>query len=87
MHEAGFTKIAPADGAFYIYSDVSDLTNDSEHFCHKILEDTGVAITPGIDFDQGRGNAFVRLSFSGSTQIIREASDRLKDWMSKQGKR
>tara|TARA_B100000700_G_C14959470_1_gene815714 strand:- start:253 stop:1416 length:1164 start_codon:yes stop_codon:yes gene_type:complete len=87
LHEAGFSKIAPADGAFYIYSDVSDLTNDSEHFCHKILEDTGVAITPGVDFDQGRGNAFVRLSFSGSTQIIREASDRLKDWMSKQGKR
>jgi len=84
LPKAGFTQLAPVDGAFYIYSDISNLTNNSEKFCQKILNDTGVAITPGTDFDQGRGNAFVRFSFSGPTHAIKEAADRLKDWMARE---
>src|SRR5581483_8780620 len=61
----GIERLAPTDGAFYVYADVSEFTDDSLEFCSKLLEDTGVAIAPGIDFDTARGNSFVRLSFAG----------------------
>ena len=77
---AGFESLAPADGAFYIYADVSRLTNDSEAFCRRMLDQTGIATTPGIDFDAGRGNAYIRFSFSGATENIADAVRRLKDW-------
>jgi aspartate/methionine/tyrosine aminotransferase len=77
---AGFDRLAPADGAFYIYADVSRLTNDSAVLCRRMLDETGVATTPGIDFDSERGNAYVRFSFSGATDMIAEAVDRLTDW-------
>lgn len=80
---AGFESLAPADGAFYIYADVSRLTNDSEAFCRRMLDQTGVATTPGIDFDAGRGNAYIRFSFSGATEIVTDAVRRLKDWTPK----
>ena len=78
LPKAGFDRLAPVDGAFYIYADVSHLTNDSEEFCRRILADTGVAITPGTDFDHARGRAFMRISFSGATEDIVEAARRLK---------
>ncbi|CAK0747056.1 Valine--pyruvate aminotransferase [uncultured Gammaproteobacteria bacterium] len=81
LHElpaAGFDRLAPADGAFYLYADVSALTNDSESLCQRILAETGVAITPGIDFDPTYGRRFVRFSFAGSTETIAEATRRLK---------
>ncbi|MEE9301829.1 MAG: aminotransferase class I/II-fold pyridoxal phosphate-dependent enzyme, partial [Alphaproteobacteria bacterium] len=80
LPKAGLDRFAPADGAFYLYVDVSDLTNDSEAFCERMLAETGVAATPGIDFDQARGRAFVRLSFAGATEDMREAVRRLQDW-------
>ena len=70
-------KIAPSDGAFYLYADVSSLTRDSEAFCAKILAETGVAITPGVDFDNQFGRNFVRFSYAGATTDIIEASKRL----------
>lgn len=79
LPKAGFDKLAPADGAFYIYANVAHLTNDSEDFCREILSDTGVAITPGTDFDPDRGHSTLRVSFAGSTEDIAEAITRLKD--------
>ncbi len=80
LPKAGFDRLAPADGAFYIYADVSAMTNDSEDFCRRLLRELGVAATPGVDFDPGRGNAFVRFSFAGSTEDMAEAARRLQDW-------
>ncbi len=83
LHElpkAGFDRVAPADGAFYIYADVSHLTNDSSQFCRRILEETGVAVTPGADFDTARGHAALRISFAGSTADMAEAARRLQAW-------
>ncbi|MFQ5958860.1 MAG: pyridoxal phosphate-dependent aminotransferase [Alphaproteobacteria bacterium] len=80
LPKAGFVSLAPADGAFYIYADVSPLTNDSQDFCRRMLHDIGVAATPGVDFDPVRGHAFVRFSFAGSTEDMAEAARRLKGW-------
>ena len=77
---AGFDKLAPADGAFYLYADVSDLTNDSKQFCKQMLQETGVATTPGVDFDPQRGHQYLRFSFAGSEQTIIEAAERLVNW-------
>ncbi|MFI9811098.1 pyridoxal phosphate-dependent aminotransferase [Saccharothrix variisporea] len=81
LHDLGITKIAPADGAFYAYADVSHLTDDSMAFCRKLLADTGVAIVPGIDFDPVHGHEFVRFSFAGSAADMTEALRRLKSWL------
>ena len=78
---AGFDRLAPADGAFYIYADVGRLTNDSDDFCRQILSETGVAITPGLDFDPDRGGRFVRFSFAGAEPEMAEAAERLHSWM------
>lgn len=80
LPKAGLSKLAPADGAFYLYADVSDLTDDSEAFCRRILQETGVAITPGVDFDTARGHRFVRLSFAGAEADMAEAARRLIAW-------
>jgi aspartate/methionine/tyrosine aminotransferase len=80
LPRAGFDNLAPADGAFYIYADVSRLTNDSQEFCRRMLAETGVAATPGIDFDPERGHRFLRFSFAGSTADIVAAADRLMAW-------
>lgn len=77
----GIDKLAPADGAFYVYADVRHLTDDSMDFCKRLLADTGVAIVPGIDFDPVDGHHFVRMSFAGSTQDVEEALRRLKAWL------
>ena len=83
LPQAGFEDLAPADGAFYIYADVTRLTNDSNQFCRKMLSEIGVATTPGIDFDPERGHNFVRFSFAGATPEIAQATERLIAWRSK----
>ena len=80
LPKAGFDKLSHAEGAFYLYADVSHLTNDSEEFCRKCLAETGVAITPGVDFDPERGNHYVRFSFAGPFDDMAEAGRRLIDW-------
>ena len=80
LPKAGFTDILPADGAFYLYADVRQLTNDSAAFAKRILEETGVATTPGIDFDTGRGNHFLRFCYAGTTERMHEAARRLQSW-------
>ena len=79
LPKAGFGKLAPSDGAFYLYADVSSLTSDSEIFCARILAETGVAVTPGIDFDIQYGKNFVRFSYAGETAVIVEALSRLRE--------
>jgi aspartate/methionine/tyrosine aminotransferase len=76
----GLTRIAPPDGAFYIYADVRHLTDDSLALCKDILRDTGVATAPGVDFDPVEGHHFVRFSFAVSTPLIEEAISRLGPW-------
>ena len=73
--------LAPADGAFYIYADISKLTNDSKTFCNNLLRQTGVATTSGIDFDPSRGHRAVRFSFCAQTEEILEAVKRMKHWL------
>lgn len=80
LPKAGFTRMAESDGAFYLYADVTHLTNDSEAFCRRMLAETGVAATPGIDFDPDRGRGFVRFSFARSNEDMAEAARRLIAW-------
>lgn len=81
LPEAGFSKIAPPDGAFYVYADVSDLTQDSRAFAEEILQTAGVSVTPGLDFDPARGHTTLRFSYARSTQDIIEGLGRLKEFM------
>jgi aspartate/methionine/tyrosine aminotransferase len=77
---AGLDRLTPAQGAFYIYADVSHLTNDSRDFCKRMLQEAGVATTPGVDFDRARGAGTLRISFAGSMAEMEEAVRRLKAW-------
>jgi aspartate/methionine/tyrosine aminotransferase len=81
LSTAGLTRFAPAEGAFYLYVDISSLTRDSEELCRRLLIETGVAVTPGLDFDPVDGGGWVRFSFAGSTDDIAEAARRLADWL------
>ena len=81
LPKAGFDKIAPPDGAFYIYADVSDITDDSVELAQQILQEAGVAVTPGLDFDPKRGHKTLRFSYARSTDDIVEGVRRLKLWM------
>jgi len=78
---AGFPRIAPPDGAFYIYADVPDLTTDSRALAAEILQGAGVALTPGLDFDTVRGARTLRFSYARSTADIREGLARLSAFM------
>ncbi|OJY61924.1 MAG: aminotransferase [Sphingobium sp. 66-54] len=81
----GLRRIAPPDGAFYIYADIGHLTNDSLGFCERLLRDTGVATAPGLDFDPVEGRRFIRFSFAISTPLIEEAIARLIPWFAARG--
>ncbi len=80
LPEAGIDRFLPPEGAFYLYADVSNISNDSEALCLRLLAETGVALTPGTDFDRARGHATVRISFAGPESVITEALVRLKAW-------
>lgn len=81
LRELGLTHIAPADGAFYVWVDVSSLTNDSQTLARRLLYEANIAVTPGIDFDRHRGNRFVRLSYSGSLADAIQGAARLTRWV------
>ncbi|MFT6772416.1 MAG: aspartate/methionine/tyrosine aminotransferase [Paracoccaceae bacterium] len=80
LPEAGFTRLAPCDGAFYVYADVTDLTDDSLEFSARMLREAGVAATPGLDFDPLRGSRWMRFSFAGAERDMVEGMHRLKNW-------
>lgn len=78
---AGLDRLAPVDGAFYLYADVGHLTADSAIWCEELLAATGVALTPGADFDSGDGHRFVRLAFAGTHERVVAGADRLAAWL------
>jgi len=80
LPKAGFTAFAPADGAFYLYCDVGEMTNDAVAFARAMLEETGVATTPGLDFDAEHGHRFLRFCYAGTREDMAEAARRLKQW-------
>lgn len=83
----GITRFAPADGAFYVYADVSDLTGDSLEWCRELLHATGVALNTGRDFDSVNGGRFIRISFAVSTAEVRKALELLGGWLRHRGGR
>jgi aspartate/methionine/tyrosine aminotransferase len=80
LPELGLRRIAPPDGAFYIWADIGHLTQDSLAFCERLLRDTGVATAPGVDFDPVDGRRFIRFSFAVSTSEVRDALARMTPW-------
>jgi aspartate/methionine/tyrosine aminotransferase len=85
LKAAGLTKFAPPDGAFYVYVDVSEYTEDALAFAREILDQAGVAVTPGLDFDPVRGHHWLRFSYARSTADITEGLSRFATFM--QGRR
>ena len=81
LPKMGITDLAPADGAFYVYANVGHLTDDSLLWCTQVLAQTGVALTPGVDFDPIGGGQTVRMSFAGAESDIIEALERLAKFL------
>ncbi len=81
LPKTGLDKFLPVDGAFYLYADVSRFTNDSLDFAKRMLEEAGVAATPGLDFDPVRGKQFLRFCYAGSAADMREAVERIGAWL------
>ncbi len=81
LPKAGLSKFLPADGAFYLYADVSDFTSDSYEFAKQMLEEAHVAATPGVDFDPFHGRNFIRFSYARSAEDMREAVERIARWL------
>jgi aspartate/methionine/tyrosine aminotransferase len=81
----GLERIAPPDGAFYIYADISRFTDDSLAFCMQLLKDTGVATAPGVDFDPDNGHRYMRFSFAVSTPEVEDALARITPWFKARG--
>lgn len=79
----GFDQLLPVDGAFYVYASVARFSNDSTQFCRRMLNEAGVAATPGADFDPVRGHLYLRFSFSGTNEAIAEGVRRMENWLAK----
>jgi aspartate/methionine/tyrosine aminotransferase len=81
LPEAGFDTFLPVDGAFYLYADVSRFSDDSFEFAKRMLAQTHVAATPGVDFDPLKGRHFIRFCYAGATADMHEAVERLANWL------
>src|ERR1700748_2176386 len=81
LPRAGLTDFLPADGAFYLYADVSKFTSDSFAFAGGVVEQGGVAATPGVEFDPVHGKQFIRFSYARSADDMREAVARIARWL------
>ena len=81
LPRAGLDKFLPADGAFYLYADVSGFTSNSFEFAKQMLEQAHVAATPGIDFDPVHGHQFIRFSYARSLEEMQEAVLRIARWL------
>ena len=80
LPEAGFDRLSPAEGAFYLYADISERSNDSAALCARMLAETSIAASPGVDFDRTRGSRFVRFSYCAAEADLVEAAERLRRW-------
>jgi aspartate/methionine/tyrosine aminotransferase len=85
LPRAGFDSFPPADGAFYLYADVSRFCDDSFAFAGRMLAEAGVATTPGADFDPLHGRRFIRFCYAGATADVREAVERIEAWLKRGG--
>jgi aspartate/methionine/tyrosine aminotransferase len=85
LPKAGLDALLPADGAFYLYADVSRFSNNSLDFAKRLLQEAHVAATPGIDFDPVDGGKFVRFCYAGSAADMREAVERIGGWLKARG--
>ncbi len=83
LPKAGLDRLLPADGAFYLYADISRFSADSLEFARRMLQEAHVAATPGVDFDPMHGRAFMRFCYSGSTEDTREAVERISKWLAR----
>lgn len=83
----GVTRFAPTDGAFYLYADIGDFTDDSVAFCRRMLDETGVVVAPGVDFDTAHGSRFLRFSFCMDERVVEEAVRRLEPWFARLNRR
>jgi len=81
LADLGIERVAPPDGAFYVYAEISHLGLDSRELCRRLLDETGIAVAPGWDFDPVDGGRFIRFSYSGSTASVITAIERLRDWL------
>ena len=81
LPKVGLGRIAPIDGAFYVWADISDYSTDSIDFCRRMLHEAGIAATPGVDFDPFKGHHYLRMAFAGSTEDMVQVVDRLDGWM------
>lgn len=81
LPKAGLDTFLPADGAFYLYADIARFASDSVAFANRLLEEAGVAVTPGVDFDPRQGGRFIRLCYAGSRATMDEAVERIGDWL------
>ncbi len=81
---AGLDSFLPVDGGFYLYADVSRFSSDSFAFASRMLEQAGVAVTPGVDFDPIHGKNFIRLCYAGSQADMVEAVARIGAWLKEQ---
>ncbi|WP_240554531.1 pyridoxal phosphate-dependent aminotransferase [Acetobacter cibinongensis] len=86
LPEIGLTSFHPPDGGFFIYTDVSHLTDDSMIFARDLLHEAGVSVAPGIDFDRRQGSKYIRLSFAGKKDDIEEGCQRIADFIAKKSK-
>lgn len=85
LDELGWRQVAPADGAFYVYADISGSGLDSREWCARLLAEADVALTPGTDFDPAHGHDWVRLSFASDAGVVGEALDRIVAWQQRSG--
>jgi aspartate/methionine/tyrosine aminotransferase len=83
LPKLGFNIPVVPGGAFYIYADASDLTQDSQGFCEQLLHDTGVALTPGFDFGEQNANLYIRFAYTTKIERLKQAIVRIKDWLEK----
>ena len=81
LPKAGLDNFLPADGAFYLYANISKFSDDSLDFAKRLLEEAHVAATPGLDFDPIDGKHFLRFSYAGSAADMREAVERIGAWL------
>jgi aspartate/methionine/tyrosine aminotransferase len=83
LPKAGMAKLAAAQGAFYLYADIHNLSNDSEEFCRRMLNEAGVSATAGTDFDSARGHTTLRMSYAGAPEDMIKACERIGGWLGK----
>ena len=83
LPDLGFKIPVGPEGAFYIYAGANELTDDAQQFCQQLLEATGVALTPGLDFGHHNANHYIRFAYTTGIDRLQQAVERIRDWLEK----